>query len=115
MAYPIITPQELSLPLLNNLLCGRGAKRQVPAGSRFLLPRCWTKTHPAAWLSLEAGSGSKWNRPASKSSLSLLVDPLQPPVFWWQQPWGSEAVGFVSVQAFTESNLCPRWVVPVAS
>lgn len=44
MAYPIVTPQELSLPLLN-LLCGRGAKRQVPAGSHFLLPRCWTKTH----------------------------------------------------------------------
>lgn len=36
MAYPIITPQELSPPLLN-LLCGRGAKRQVPAGSHFLL------------------------------------------------------------------------------
>lgn len=72
---PFHHPQDPSLPLLS-LLCERGAKRQVLAGGQFLLPKCWTKTHPAAWQLLGGlQSGSKWHRRASKSFLGVLVDP----------------------------------------
>lgn len=78
MAYPSITPKTL-LPLLS-LLCERGAKRQVLAGGHFLLPMCWTKTHPAAWHCLDVFGVEARGRgvQASESFLSVLVDPSAP-------------------------------------
>lgn len=85
---PFHHPQDPSLPLLS-LLCERGAKRQVLAGGHFLLPKCWTKTHPAAWHSWEVSrvEASGIGVQARASWVFLLTH--QPFVFWWQGPWGS--------------------------
>lgn len=79
---PPSPPRPLLLPLLS-LLCERGAKRQVLAGGRILLPRCWTKTHPAAWHCLEVCGAE-----ASGASGAYLLT-RQPLLFWRQGPWGS--------------------------
>lgn len=85
---PFHHPQDPSLPLLS-LLCERGAKRQVLAGGHFLLPKCWTKTHPAAWHCWEVSrvEASGIGVQARASWVFLLTH--QPFVFWWQGPWGS--------------------------
>lgn len=85
---PFHHPQNPSLPLLS-LLCERGAKRQVLAGGHFLLPKCWTKTHPAAWHCWEVSrvEASGIGVQARASWVFLLTH--QPFVFWWQGPWGS--------------------------
>lgn len=85
---PFHHPQDPSLPLLS-LLCERGAKRQVLAGGHFLLPKCWTKTHPTAWHCWEVSrvETSGIGVQARASWVFLLTH--QSLVFWWQGPWGS--------------------------
>lgn len=104
-------PRSLLSPFLN-LLCERGAERQVLVGGHVFLLWCWTKMLPC-YLALLGGPGSGMNRHASESLVGVLVDPLAL-VFWSQVPWGF-CSSDITAQVLIEGSLCSRWLVPVAS